>query len=426
VIRLRAGIALGALLALAPVARAAVPAAGGEALLDASEGAAATVVGVVRQPATVDTHGRSATLEVERSLAGDLAAGASQRIAWEELALARPPRFADGDRVLVALDPLPGASLWRQRFPVTKTSPDVRVVAAAGDAFLRRPDEATIDLLARYLALPPAERVTAPGVGALAALVRGADPHVAAAALRRLGTVPGLDAQLDDAARAALAAAAQDASRPTDLRSALIAWIGRARLVALRPAIEALAGAASPVQADALEALIALDGGLPADRGDALLRSTDPRLRTVGVRSLSGARARERLLALSKNDPAPEVRAAALQRLVDVGGAAAAEDASAGLFDPDRSVRGAAAVALGKVGEPAVPTLLRLAMTRTGDAASGPVVALSLAGPAGAKALVEVARSHDDPEVRKIALFALGHGPKENEVVLDPQPETPR
>lgn len=421
--RIWLGVCLGALLAGAHAAYAAEPAAGGASLLDASESAAATVVGVVRAPARVDAHGYAATLDVERALAGALAPGSSQRIAWEELALARPPRFADGDRVLVALAALPGASLWRQRFPVTKDGPRVLVVAAEGDAFLRRPDARTIDLLARYLALPEAERSQGAGVDAIAALVQGADPAVAAAALRRLEGTPGVDSRLGEAGRSALAATAGDETRPFELRAELVAWVGRARIAPLRPTLEALARPGSPLQAESTEALGVLDGGLPPERGDALLRSPDPKLRAVGVRFASGPKADEKIGDLLRADPAPAVRAAAVRRIVARRSAAAVDDAASALFDADDSVRAAAAEALGSVGEPATPTLLRLALARTGREALGPIAALALVGPSGGKALSEIATTHRDPNTRKAALFALGQAPHEHAVTLDEHPE---
>jgi hypothetical protein len=61
-----------------------------------------------------------------------------------------------------------------------------------------------------------------------------------------------------------------------------------------------------------------------------------------------------------------------------------------------------------------VPTLRRLALSRSGTEAQGPVIALSFAGPEGAQALRELAATHPDPEVRKVALFALGHAPEEH------------
>lgn len=407
-------------------ARAKEPVAGGDALLDATENAVATVVGVVREPARIDTHGWAGSLEVERSLAGPVAAGTVQRIAWEELALARPPRFANGERVVVALAALPGISLWQQRFPPGPDAPTVLVVAAEGNGFLRQPDPSTIEGLDRYLALPSEERVRGHGVAALAALMREAEPAVASAALRRLAAIPGVGALLDHDGRQALASAAADESRPFPLRSDLVGWIGRERIVALRPTLASLASSpGSPLQAEAVEALGILDGGLPADRSAALLRSRDPKLRIVGVRFVATAKAEEELVGLLRNDPAPTVRAAAARELVARRGAAAVDDVASGLFDAAPDVRAAAAQALASVGEPAVPTLLRLTLERTGSETHGPIAALALAGPAGGSALVEVAASHRDPAVRKIARFALGEAPGENEATLDPAPENP-
>lgn len=415
---------LGIALASVP-ARAAAPAAGGAALLDAAETAAAVVVGVVRQPAPVDVHGWSAGLEVERALAGALQPGSTQRIAWEELAKSRPTRFADGDRVLVALDPLPSASLWRQRFPVTKGAAPVLVVAAHGDAFLARPDAVTVDHLGRYLTLPPDARSQGAGLDALARLVQNAEPAVAASAQRRLAGLPGVESRLGEDGRSALAAAAQDAARPLDLRAAVVSWIGRARVYALRSTLEALALPSSPLQPEATQALAELDGGVAPERSDALLQSADPRMRVVGVRFAAGSQAEQRLSSLLRSDPAPEVRAAAVEALVARRGRDSVDSVTDAFFDPSPDVRAAAARSVGALGEPVVPTLQRIALERHGADANAPIVALSMAGPAGARALLEIASSHPDPAVRKVARFALGHGPKENEVSLDPAPDAP-
>ncbi|RIK96123.1 MAG: hypothetical protein DCC71_22635, partial [Proteobacteria bacterium] len=138
----------------------------------------------------MDRHGHRATLAVERDLAepGPRATPESVTIGWEELAEGRVPRFRAGERVLVALEKLPGHSIWRQRFPKR----DALAVAGGGAAFLRDPDAATVDRLARYLAVAPAEREEAPGVEALAAIVAHATDALARGAVARLESIAGL------------------------------------------------------------------------------------------------------------------------------------------------------------------------------------------------------------------------------------------
>ena len=92
-------------------------AAGGVRLLEAAETAPVTVVGHVLEPRRIDQHGHTALLRVEMSLRGPLEPGAELRIAWEERAASRAPRFEEGDRILVSLERLAGASIWHARFP---------------------------------------------------------------------------------------------------------------------------------------------------------------------------------------------------------------------------------------------------------------------------------------------------------------------
>ncbi len=161
----------------------------------------------------VDLHGRAAELALERSLRGDLAPGERVRIAWEELGGDAPGRFRTGDRILVALEPLPDLSLWRQRFPEGGTL----AVAGRGAAFLRDPDPASVDLLAAYLALPAGARGGEAGSRALAALVAGAEPGLAAGALAGLAPL-----ELGTPATGALARALAVETRPLDLRRGLL------------------------------------------------------------------------------------------------------------------------------------------------------------------------------------------------------------
>ena len=165
-------------------------------MLRGAETARRVVAARIDSVAKIDRHGWRATLAVERDLLATAASDAPVTevlaIGWEELAEGRPPRFSDGDRVLVALDPLPGQTLWRNRFPKR----DGFAVAERGTAFLRDPDAATLDGLARYLGVAAAEREESPGVEALAALVQTAAAPVAEGAVGRLESVPGLGTQV--------------------------------------------------------------------------------------------------------------------------------------------------------------------------------------------------------------------------------------
>src|SRR4030095_7305224 len=90
--------------------------------------------------------------------------------------------------------------------------------------------------------------------------------------------------------------------------------------------------------------------------------------------------------------------------------ASAVEDGLSALHDPEPSVRGAAARALGTLGGDAGGGAARAGGSRNaGAAARAAVVALQLTGsPEAAEVLAEIAESHRDESVRTLAAIALG------------------
>jgi hypothetical protein len=395
-------IAFAVIVAIGAPARA-QPSAPGRALLGAAERASATVVGRVSDVNRIDGSGYAATLHVERVLAG--AAPDAQRIGWEELAPSRPPRLAEGQRVLLALDDLPTSSLWRRRFPAA----DARVIAAAGDALLVDPSAADCDGLRADLALGRTApvRVRAP---ALAALAADATLPLAAAAIDALARMAGVAAALDAEAARRLMERARDSGQPVALRRQIVRLTGTARMTAAVPQLEALARPGSGIAPDALRALAAIGDGLPADRVDALLARPEPDLRAVGAECASAAIAEQQLTALVRTDPSPAVRAAAAERLAATRTRWGVDGAVAALADADPSVRGAAAQALAALGAAAVPTLASVARTRPAEA-RGAIAALAMAGPPGLGAVEQLATDLTDPRLRDFARLALGRGP---------------
>jgi hypothetical protein len=378
----------------------------GGQLVAAAEAAEATVLGRVGEVRRLDRHGFAAPLHVERVLGGALAPGDAVTMAWEELAPSRPVRFGEGDRVVVALDPLPSGSLWSGRFPRR----DALAVAARGEAFLVDPDAPTLDRLGAWLSIPAGQRSGGAGVLALAGLIEGAQPPVAASALARLGDVPGLGAQLGGEATGLLAAVVSGAKeRPLELRRALLGLVASRRILALRAAAEA-AATDGPLEAPALEALAAIDGGLPAQRVAALLARPEGELRVVAVRHAGAALDADQLAALARSDPAPAVRSAALESLVARHGATVLDLAAPVLSDPDPGVRAAAARSLGALGAPAVPRLRALAERSRGGDAAGPIAALWEAGPQGQVAVRTLAESHPDEQARRLCRLLAGGG----------------
>ena len=395
----------GTLLLLIAAAASAQPRAPGRAILPAAETAQATLIGRIEGITQLDPSGYTAMVEVERVLVGTEPPGGVVLIGWEELSRGRPPRFADGQRVLLVLDTLPQGSLWQRRFP-----PDSKTlaVAAGGDAFLLDPEARDIDPLAAYLQLgePGTPQARA---AALVRIALESSPPLAGAALGRLTATPNLGGALNAEAMAQLMRAASDANMALPLRRQIVALVGYGRLTAAVPALETLARGGE-LEADALGALGEIRGGLPPEQVDRLLDRPEPALRVVGARFARGALAERRLPILVRSDPAPVVRSAAAVALAATRTAWGLDGALPALADPDPMVRSTAAQALGALGSSAVPTLESVARTRPAEA-RGAVTALSLAGPTGVAAVRRLADEHPDPRLRDFARLALGKGP---------------
>jgi hypothetical protein len=386
---------------------AAQASAPGRALLPAAETGRSTVVGRIADVTHLDRSGYSATLTPERVIGGIPPSNGALRIAWEELAGARPVRFDAGQRVLVVLEPLPHGSLWRQRFPDESAA---LAVAAEGDAFLVEPEPRDLDALAVYLRLGPHASPAARASG-LARLVGDGGPRVADAALARLAAARELQAAIDPAAAALLLRVAEDSQAPLSLRRDIVAFAGHARLVAAVPQLEALARPGGALEPAALTALGEIRGGLSAEQAESLLDNPAPALREVGARFATGALAERRLPGLARRDPAAGVRAAAATALVRTRTKWGLDAAIPVLADPDPQVRSATAAALGGLGDPAVPTLESVARTQPAEA-RGAITALSLSGPAGIAAVRRLATDLPDPQLRAFARLALGQGPR--------------
>lgn len=411
----RIALAWAAVLHLAGAAGAApavAPAAGGAPFLAAAESAAEVVVGRVRAPARLDLHGWRAEVVVERALRGVREPGAVVAIGWEELSTKRPPRFADGARVALALEPLPPGSLWSGRFPRR----DAVAVAARGEAFVREPTDAALEPLAVWLALPASEREGPRGVAALAALAARGEEPLARAALARLDRVGGLAERVAGPAAESLAALLADRGRPLALRREAFGLTGRRGLRALEPALEELASTPSEVQGPALDALARLRGGLAPERTADLLRADDPAVRAAAVRR--GEVAPAALTSLLSRDPDADVRAAAAEALAERTDPAAAEPLVRALGDDASPVRAAAMRALAGLGpEAALPALRREIwdeLAREPGRSSSAVLTLALLGSEGVAELQRIAHEHPSERVRRVAELALGRLPEDH------------
>jgi len=390
-------------------AGAVAPAAGG-AVLPAADVAVATVVGRVADVQRLDQHGYVARLEVERLVGGSLLNSRVVRIAWEELASARPPRFRERDRILVVLSAFPNASIWRGRLPEAASDMNVLGVAAAGDAFMAAPGAPTLDALAVYLALPAASRTDRDGATALAHLAATAPPALATLAVVQLDSIAGLDAKLSPAAVDDLRRILTEGHDPI-IQRAVVSLATQHRLQALRPTLNEQARTGSPLEAQAVEALAALDGGLSLDRVNALLKRRAPAVRAAAIRGAPANVSEDRLATLLRRDPSPLVRAAAVDTLLRIYRERAVALVASALGDGDASVRTAAARGIGNLGAAGVASLLAANPQVPPSTAAGMILALDSAGQAGSQALRDLAAHHPDEQVRVLARLALGQAP---------------
>ena len=398
---------LGLALAWSLPAAGAPPAAGSPGVIAALERAPWALVAVFEAPRPLDGEAYVALARVERTLMGQTRERVE--VVWEERARQRPVRFAAGDRVLLALEPLPGHSVWRQRIPDAEQRARSLYVALEGEAFARAPSAGAVLELEHYLRLPPDLRERATGVGYLAALAEGAEPPIAASALERLAAVPDLDAQLDPGAAASLVRALLRDDDDGALRERTLALVGSGPLRALRPLLIVLAAREPLAPAAVFDALGRVDGALPSEQALRLLAVSDADdHRRAGARYASGA-AVQRLPAVLKSDAAPKVRAAAVTRWLEVEGVGGADRASPALRDSDAEVRNVALMALAQLGPDAVPVLRAAIETAPPEVARSAVAALTVAGgPASTSVLRQLADTHPDEGVRMLAGAALG------------------
>ena len=233
---------------------------------------------------------RDASRSSRRWRAG-AARGDAVVIAWEELASSRPPRFANGDRVLLALEPLAAGSLWRKRFGDPKALLAARGVAQRGAAFLRSPS--------------PRQRLAPPALPAAASRpsqrARGAAPpdlarRRSAAPARPLGRAPPRRARRAGRRSAPrrrgwCCGRSRAAESDAELATSLLIWIERRQPNGLEPALDAALAGSDRRTRDLRDARAALLGeGLPGERERALLASPSARhARRSGERRRPGA-----------------------------------------------------------------------------------------------------------------------------------------
>ncbi len=382
-------------------------AAGGRDLLISSVLAPATVAGKIERVARIDQHGYRARIRVERSLRGPFKEGDIVEVAWEELAKGRQPRFSDGERVLAILAALPTTSLWMNRFPPPLRNDRSFAVAAQGDAFLREPDSPTLQGLERWLRLSPDEREGTAGYEVLAALIATAAMPLAGEALNQIDDVNRVNSEITRS----LGACLRDTKRPEGLRRDLLRRIGELRLEGMKNVVAELASTESPLQVDAMATQAILDGGIRSDQVLELLKSNDPRKRALGVRYAEGITVEDRLPQMMTSDPDPNVRATAVEQILERRGAAAVSQCLGTLGDRDVTVRERVATALARVGPGIVPAVEQIAMGSGSEQSEGAVLTLEKLGSAGVESLRRISSQHPEKRIRMLAELSLGRLP---------------
>jgi hypothetical protein len=381
------------------------PAAEGTALVQTLEAAPLALVGTIEGRSALGERAWRALVRVESVLVGEPAPGPVP-VAWEELASGRPPRFADGDRVLLALEPLPTGSLWRQRIPDPKALLATRGIAQRGTAFLRGPALGTVTLLGHYLALPRALRDGPDGQRHLLALAADAERSLAVSAATRLAEGSG-ETVLEPAEAAVALRALARADADAALAGALLRWVERRQPAGLAPALDAALAKPEKAPASFVAARGRLGEGIPPDRERALLASASKAQRAAAAQVAGPAQA-DRLADLLRGDPDPEVRSAALERLARLEGAGALDALLDAFDDEDTDVRRQAALHAAAFGAEAVPQL-RDAARRPWPASQSAVLALRFANaPEAREALASLADDHPDERIRTFARLALG------------------
>jgi hypothetical protein len=386
-------------------APAAAPAAEGTALVQALEAASLALVGTLEARTALDERAWGARMRVESVLAGDTPPGAVP-IAWEELASGRPPRFADGDRVLLVLEPLPTGSLWRQRIPDPRALVATRGIAQRGTAFLRSPGLGSLTVLRHYLALPRELRDGPDGGRHLLALAADAERPLAVSAATRLAEGTGGTALGAGEAGVALRALARG-DADAELGGALLRWVERRQPAGLAAALDAALAQPETASATFVAARGRLGDGIAPERERALLASRSEAQRAAAAQVAGPAQA-DRLADLLRGDPAPRVRSAALERLARLEGASAIAVLLDAFDDEDAGVRHQAALQVAAFGAEAVPEL-RDAARRPWPASQSAVLALRFANaPEARETLTLLAGDHPDERVRTLARLALG------------------
>jgi hypothetical protein len=407
------------LVVVATAPAAAEPAAAGPGrLIRAFESTPALLVGTVSDVEPVLHGGWIAAIDVERVLRGRPLAAKSIEVAWEEPVPELPSRLEIGRRILFATGPMSTSSIWKQRVPDALRRNGLLSIADDASAFIERPSGAELADLEHYLALSSDARRGNAGVVYLSALASRAQPRLAISALATLNRLPGLSRELAPGSAAhicdALMREGREASEvrgtaESDVSDAALALVERRRLKALRQALNARIAALEPnVPAVLYAALGAIDGRMPDEIALELLASDSIEHRLAAARWANGEKGLEQIRHLLRWDSDAGVRAAAVQRLLELESIDGLDDAIRSLEDPASEVRLAAIQSIATIDPEAIRDLKYVVETGSLQGARSAIVTLSMMGVEAHKLLYEISEQHPDKSVRALAGVAVG------------------
>jgi len=349
------------------------------------------------------------TITPRTVLKGPAKAGVPIQLVEERVFGSEPPYFAKGAETLVFAVPLPSYSYYRQSLPPgeywqwTDRHDNAQQIAALAD-----PEVA--DAVRAYLAVEHTPESAAAEIGRLLA---SASPRVRSDALDAVEHHPDVAAALDRSAMAPLVALFGEERVPVAERGAMLVRLARAGAPGSVVLAEPLVSKPGPLQAPAIEAMVALQRPLPEARLLEWSRSEDPALRLAALRGLARSRSRaalDRFAEVAASEKDPEVRSGAITALAQDGDAMAIPILVTVLDRDDTREVLAATNGLVRIGgEQAVAALSQALRHGSAKTAMAAAYALKAMQRADAEAILREQREqHPDPEVRRAIKMALG------------------
>ena len=394
-------------------------------LMDALESTPALMVGAVTQVESLDHGGWIATIDIERMVRGKVESDGEAilpeiEVAWEEPVPVMDARLEVGRRMLLAIDSMSTASIWKQRVPDAERRLRLYQIAEKSAAYVERPSAAELLDLEHYLNLTSEAKRGEAGVNYLAALAARAQPVLAIAALAKLDTISSLSRYLEGVPANQLIDAVMRSGRnmndargtaEDDVSQATIALLGSRKPRPVRSAIEARIHAEGPgAPAILYAALGAITGEIPDDVAMELLASASVEHRLAAARFAKGERGREQIRYLLRWDPDPGVRAASVKRLLQLEEGDGLADAIRSLEDPATEVRLAAMKSIAGLDPEAIRELEYVVDSGSTEGARNAVVTLSMMGEEARQLLFKISEQHPDESVRALAGIAVGKG----------------